>query len=156
MQKAEWDSEAWRLERDRKLREWIKNESAVQCVIMLSGISELWDDLIDEEVVPEQRVHRAFVQAIVGLQFNAFWSDHKHMLMPVVIVAINAWMDANVMQRAEDRNERILAYSLRNLTYELASMAAFCVSGWEGMRDVSLEMRRFFINDRYDDWEHAK
>lgn len=153
MPKAEWNTPAWREERDRQLEGWL-GEDAARCVVMLSGIAEVWDDMVDIGEAEPARRDRAFVHALVHLQYNRFWQEHQRSLMPLIVVSINAWMDSNQMQETDSANERILAYSLRNLSYELASMAAFCVGGWEHLRAVSLPMRRFFVNDPYSEWEH--
>lgn len=152
---VEWDSKEWRVKRDAIMSTWMLGErAAVECVVMLSGIAECWDDIIDEESVSEERIHRAFTHALVGLQLNQFYERHKHMLLPVVIASINAWLDANNLQSGT-RHERMAAFFLRNLGYELATIAAFCVGGWDHMREVSLEMRKFFWHETFEEWEHG-
>lgn len=153
--KAEWDSEEWRQKRDAILTTWMLGDrAAVECVVMISGISECWDDLIDEERVSEARIHQAFTHAMVGLQLNAFFDRHKGMLLPIIIASINAWMDANALQ-AGTKHERMAAFFMRNFGYELFTVAAFCVGGWSHMREISLEMRRFFWHETFEQWEHS-
>lgn len=151
-----WDSPEWRAVRDESLFRWLQDDAnAVACVVCLSTISEFWDDLIDKDHhSSEQEIHRGLVAAMIGLQDNPFWNKWHHKLMPIVIIATNAWMDSNELEPSKSDSERMLAYYLRNYAYEVTTMAAYCVGGWNWLRSVSMEMRRFFQHDSYFDWRN--
>lgn len=150
-----WDTPEWRFERDTKLREWmLGNEHAVRACVQISHIAEVWDDLVDGDRKPaDVEIAHAFQSAMVHLQVNPFYMANHGMLMGVVVVAINAWHDANVMQRG-GADERVEAFVLRNLGTELAMLCAFLVGGFDHMRKVSMEIREFFRNGGYSEWEH--
>ncbi len=151
-----WDSPEWRQVRDKSLFRWLREDSAaVDCVVCLSTISEFWDDLIDKDhTLTEQEIHRGLLAAMIGLQENPFWNRWHHKIMPVVIVGTNAWLDANELEPSQSDTERMLAYYLRNYAYEVATMAVYCAGGWDWLRSVSMEMRRFFQHDSYFDWRN--
>lgn len=152
--KADWDAEQWRVLRDAKLLEWmLGDKDAVRFLVAVSTVAECWDDLIDEAVVTEQRIHRAFTDALIGLNFNPFFVRHRDMLLPAMIMSINGWLDANDMQRSSDRTQRACAFVLRNLGIELIPLAAMLVGGWEHMRDVSQPVREFFAHETFEQWE---
>ena len=151
-----WDSNEWRKVRDANLLVWMcGNQSAVDVVVTLSTIAETWDDLYDgDKKVPRDRLNEALSMALVKLQVNAFYKSNEAIFWSLTVAAINAWMDANELQESNLRQERMLAFHIRNFGYEIASMAAFRTGGWEHLRRVSLEMRRFFAHEDYDSWEH--
>ncbi len=45
-----WDSLEWRNVRDEKFERWLGREGA-ECFVLLSTISEGWDDLLDRDKV---------------------------------------------------------------------------------------------------------
>ena len=151
-----WDTPEWRHTRDTKLREWmLGNENAVRVCTQVSHIAEVWDDLADGDRKPaEIEIAHAFQSAMVHLQTNPFYMANHGMLMGVIVVAINAWHDANALQKG-DADERMQAFFLRNLGLEIATMCAFLVGGFDHMRKVSLEMRAYFRHESYFDWEHC-
>lgn len=149
-----WDTPEWRHVRDTKLREWmLGNEHAVRVCTQISHIAEVWDDLVDGDRKPaDAEVSHAFQSAMVHLQTNPFYMANHGMLMGVIVVAINAWHDANDMKDGP-AHERMLAFFLRNLGIEVAILCAFLVGGYDHMRKASLEIRRFFHHETYEEWQ---
>ncbi len=148
-----WDSQEWRIDRDERLLRWMRgNADAADCVVALSTVSELWDDLIDRDrPVSDEEIHKGFVSVLIGLNDNPFWNGFHVKLMPIVIVGTNAWLDANKLQQSGSDNDRMLGFYIRNYCYEIASMAAYCAGGWDWLRSISMEMREFFQHDGYLD-----
>ena len=155
MDRLSFDSPEWRTLRDQKYLEWfLGNEYAVECALVLMNACELWDDLIDQDKeISTGQVHTAFTGIFVELTVNPFWQKSRLFLEPLIIQAINAWLDANELERASTRVERNQAFHLRNMPTELIPMIAFAVGGWEHTRRVSLEIRNFFTHESFDDWE---
>jgi hypothetical protein len=154
-ERMKWDGAAWREVRDAKLLDWmLGNQPAVDAFLMLSRISEVWDDLIDGEPVDPEDVHGAFVDALVRLQGNPFYRQHEGILMGVVIAGINAWLDSVQLETTPTEAARMHAFYLRNFAYELINVCAFAVGGWRHMRAVSADMRAFFTHETYAQWEH--
>lgn len=153
-----WDGDAYRMDRDMRLREWLLgNEDAVRVCVQTSHIAEVWDDLKDKDREPTDReVAHAFESMMIRLQTNPFYLQNHAMLTSVIVLAINAWHDSEEL-RAGDVERRMQAFFLRNLGIEIAMMCAFLVGGYDHLRKVSLEMREFFRHERFSDWdnEHA-
>lgn len=154
-EKLEWDSQAWRALRDRRLAEWLRGDAdAVECFIQLSTISETWDDLIDrDKPVADAQIHEVFSCALIRLQTNRFFLANHAAIMSAVITGVNAWMDANELETRATEKERALAFYIRNYCYEMLSVMVFAVGGWDWLRKVSLEMRMFFQHESYGQWE---
>lgn len=151
----EWDSPEWREERNKKLLAWLKDDfDAFMCVLGFSAISETWDDLIDGDKKPSpEEINRAFLTAIVHLNANRFYVRHCATILPVVFIGINSWFDANELEKSTKVDHRALAFYIRNYCYEIVSICAFCVGGFDWLRSISLEMRMFFQHESYFTWE---
>ena len=130
------------------------NKEAVDTVLALSTIAETWDDLHDGDKPPSKdRINEAFTLALVKLQVNDFYKANEALFYSQIVTSINAWMDSNQMQDSTDGHQRMLAWFLRSIGHEIASLAAFRVGGWEHMRRVSLEMRLFFQHETLETLE---
>jgi hypothetical protein len=151
----QWDTHDWRKLRDERLLSWLNGDiDAVATVVMLSTISETYDDLIDGDPVSPQQVHSTFIAATVGLQFNPFFKRWEQLIYGTVLAGLNAWLDSLELEKRDGEASRMHAFYLRNYLYELLNVCAFAVGGFDHMRAVSLEMRDFFTHETYNQWEH--
>lgn len=139
------DSVEWRVLRDSKLLEWFDgDQSAVDFIIAISSISELWDDLTDKDKTSTQEeINQVFWNALVTLPCNDFFNTHKTFLMPLILQSINAWHDS-VELEAGTENDRAYALTLRLLALQIAPMIVFIKKGFAQSRKVSVEMWRYF------------
>lgn len=141
---AEFDSASWRIIRDQKLREWIQDEWAVRFILDYSDAVELWDDLIDgDKEIDKKHIMRVFTNVLTVLPLNPFFNQHKAMLMPLINVALNAWVDSISLEKGSD-NDKAIAYVLRDYMHEIFIYTIFLTRGHDYMRSVSLEVRNFF------------
>jgi hypothetical protein len=148
---------SWRIARDERLSKWLLgDEQAIELVQMLGNISEVWDDLIDEESVPDEQVHLAMTAALLHLPRNPWWARAQPFIHPVLIMATNAWLDSVDMERSDNPKLKERAFCLRDMCIEVIPMMAYLVGGWAHMRKVSLDMREFFAHESFDDWEYSK
>jgi hypothetical protein len=149
-----FDTAEWIQLRDEKLMEWIGDPSAVDFIRILGLSTELFDDLVDRDRdVSNAQIFNLMISLWVKLPFNSFWNTHKGFLMPILLLAINAWQDANVLEK-NTGNDKVYAYVLRNLTLQILPMVIFILHGEKRMRELSLEMHRFFTEhetfEQYD------
>jgi hypothetical protein len=141
-----FDSPEWRSERDAMLSAWMKgDQSAVRFILQLGDVAELWDDLIDQDKPwpAADRVNRVFITALFELTGNRFFTENATYLRPLMFAGLNAWLDSVELEQAEDSWSKTWAYVLRDWYAELVPACAFLVGGFEHMRLVSLEARRF-------------
>jgi hypothetical protein len=105
-------------------------------------ITQVWDDLADKdkEIDPED-INRAFWLALVEIPRNRFYLRHAAEIGPFLAASINAWFDANELERGST-HERSLAFVLRDLVGGLISRCAYLIGGYEWMRKVSPDIRR--------------
>lgn len=151
---ASWDSTDWRAERDKKLLEWFKGDTAaVACLVAISSACEVWDDLVDGDLVTTPTVENMFIDLFLNLNVNPFFLHHRAQITAMMAMIINAWQDANSMAKLEDQEAHIKAYVLRNLGLELIPVFAYFIGGYSHMRSISMEMRTFVAHETFDQWE---
>lgn len=152
----QYDSPEWRATRDALYAHWFRGDKdAALFLHTVSNIIETWDDIIDDAVVTHSRVHEAFVNATVMLHANQFFRRHADYLLPVMMTAINAWIDScNLEKSKQNEDDAIRAFALKDIGIELWTQVAFLVGGYNHMRAVSSEIREFLMQDRFSTWEH--
>lgn len=154
-----WDTPEWRTERDERLLAWMcGNQAAVDTVLALSTIAEVWDDLYDgDKSTDKELLNRAFTLALVKLQVNDFYKTNEALFYALTVTSINAWLDANAWQKSGEERQRMMAFFLRNLGIEMVMLAVFRAGGWDHLRKVSLEIRTYFDHETFQHWnlEHA-
>lgn len=140
----EHDTPEWQRARDKRLHEWVGDPVAVEALIDISDACELFDDLIDrDKPIDDDHVVRVLFNLLTELPLNPFWERNKTVLIPVLIAGINAWLDANDLERGTD-NEKAMAYMLRIWYVEIVTLVIYLTRGRDYMRAVSLDVRRFF------------
>jgi hypothetical protein len=142
----EFDTPEWQALRDAKLKEWLGNDDALRFLAQFGDICELFDDLIDKDKpVPDEHVIRVLFTCLTEMPVNQYFERHKYQLIPIIITGINAWLDANHLERGS-RNDRVFAYVLRDWYVELIAYVIYSLRGKDYMRSVSMEIRRFFTH----------
>jgi len=146
-----WDSPEWRQVRDAKLLEWFNgNEDALQFLNLICDITELWDDLIDQDKpISQKDINDAMMAALIYLPLNPFYREHATYLTPLMISSINSWQDANTLSDGT-RSQRALAYTLRNMDIQIVQAIVFITQGYDRLREVSQDIWKFFGADQDD------
>lgn len=142
----EFDTPEWCALREKKLAEWVGDASALRFFGIFGDTCELFDDIIDrDKVIPEEHAVRVLFMVLTELPFNRFFETYKPQLVPIIITGINAWLDANTLEKGSD-NDKVFAYVLRDWYVELLSFIIFTLRGPEYLRSVSMEIRHFFTH----------
>ena len=154
----EFDTPEWRQVRDHKLREWVQDESALAWFLDFCHVCEFFDDMADQDKpISKADVATALFAALVEMPTNSFFTNHRQVLAGVIITGINAWLDANELEKTEypaetkfvQREDAIKAFCLRDWYMELLAVIIYLTAGPDQMRKVSLEARRFFQNESF-------
>ena len=157
----EFDTPEWRRIRDEKLREWIQNDHAVQWLIDFGQVCEVVDDLIDrDKPVADSAISGLLFATLVEMPNNLFFQANRAVLSGIVVTGINAWLDANTMERTQyaattkyaEMEELIRAFSLRGWYVEIISAILYITRGPTVMREISLEVRAFFNSESFVDY----
>ena len=145
-EELEFDTPAWRVLRNEKLLEWVKEPHAVDFLLQFGDAAELFDDLIDrDKQIEDAHIIRVLFSTWTELPVNPFFEKFKHQLIPVMVTGINAWLDANILEKGS-KNDQVFAYVLRDWYAELVALVIYLVRGRDYMRQVSVEVRRFFTH----------
>ena len=95
----------------------------------------------------------SFMNLMFVLPENVWFSTHKNYYLPLIMMSINAFHDANDLCKSDKPHLRNLAFHIRNLGIELYIATAFLLGGYEYMRKVSPEIRSFFAFETFEEWE---
>jgi len=143
---VKFDSEEWRAARNQKLVEWVQDPNAVKFVLDFSDACELFDDLIDrDKELEDGHVIRVLFNLFTEMPVNPFFDRWKAQLIPVIVTGINAWLDANELEKGDD-DQQVFAYVLRDWYMELLAFVIYLTRGRDCMRSVSMDVRHFFTH----------
>lgn len=152
-----FDSPEWRGDRDANLKAWLCGDThAVNFVLQMAEVAEVWDDLIDGDEVPTDRLHGAFVTAMFDITGNPFFCQHSVYLRPLMMAGINAWLDSVELEKRKDQWSTVWAYALRDFYMELVPACALLLGGFEHMRRVSIEAREFFQAETLEEYANGR
>ena len=150
-----FDSQPWRQARDAQLMAWLGDAYAVQYVQMIGEASEFFDDLIDKDKpISDEWIVGMMYKLLIDMHVNPFFTRYKSELVPIMSVAINAWLDANQLEKGTD-TQVSRAYVLRDLTLEILLHSIQLVRGRDYMRSVSLAVREFFLHESLDEYRES-
>jgi len=142
----EFDTYEWQQLRNQKLCEWVGDSYAVDFIIAFGDACELFDDMIDKDKpIEDAHVIRVLFSLITELPVNPFFDRYKHQLIPILVTGINAWLDANELERGTE-NDKVFAYVLRDWYMEFVSFVIYLTRGRDFMRMVSMDVRHFFTH----------
>lgn len=140
----DYDSNDWRSLRNSLLHSWVDDVHAVNFLLTIGEVAEVWDDLIDGDCeVSDDKINRTFTTLLTQLPFNPFFDKYKFQLAPLMVTGINAWQDSNELAKG-DETAKAMAYVLRDWYIELVMFVVYLLRGYDAMRKVSMEARKFF------------
>jgi hypothetical protein len=142
----EFDSGDWRAMRNEKLNEWIVDRHAIEFILQFFDFCEVIDDLWDQDKeVTKADLTRILFVALTGLPLNPFLVNYRSEIVPILVTGINAWLDANELEKGSD-NDKVFSYVLRDWYAELIAFVIYLTRGQDYMREVSMDVRRFFTH----------
>ena len=146
-------SPEWHQQSIANRRRWfLGHELAMAFIGTFFDAIELWDDLIDKDVViTDDHINRAFIGMLFALPANDWFVANRQHYLPLIMMMINAWHDANKLESSESKRLRNLAFHIRNLGLEIHIATAFLLGGYEHMRQVSPEIREFFAFEDFEE-----
>jgi hypothetical protein len=133
--------------------------SAIEFCLLLGQITQVWDDLIDGDNVElsKESINAAFWNLFVALPRNEFYRQHFDTLNPLLQAAIVDWWDSTVMQAEDSIQSKAIAYVLRDTLTTIVTHCARLVGGYDWMRTMSMEVRRYLYNETMEQFikEHS-
>lgn len=142
----EFDTPQWQALRDEKLREWVGDPQAIAFFNAFGDACELFDDVIDKDKpIEDAHAIRVLFSLLTELPLNPFFEQWKRQLIPIIVTGINAWLDANDLEKGSE-NDKVFSYVLRDWYVELLSFVIYVTKGRDYMRSKSLEIRQFYTH----------
>lgn len=140
-----------------QLRNWLKgNDDAVALINLLAGVSQVWDDLVDQDQeVSTTQISNTFVDMLVHLPRNRFYQMYFDELQPLIEAAILDWFTANTLEKG-DSHSRTVAYVLRDSLTAVLIRAMALVGGFEYAAAMAPEVRRVIHDEPIADYIGGK
>lgn len=118
------------------------------------NVAELWDDLVDKDrEIPLSEINDVFMGLLFVLPTNEFFRKHQERLLPVMLMAVNAFYDSESLKKSENIRIRKIAFQLRFALIEVFKTCALIIGGWEHLRNVSQEMIEFYAYEDFEEWD---
>jgi hypothetical protein len=118
------------------------NQAAVDYMLMVARVADVWDNLIDRDVpVSDEAINEAFWLLSVEIPGNAFFRNHVDDLRPVLATGILNWMAANKMEKSVEPRAIEIAHVIRYSIADVALLAALLCGGREWAAEVGPELR---------------
>lgn len=146
-------NQEWQIENQANKHKWfLGNQEAIDFVNGLFYCVEFWDDLIDkDEEISDERINECFQWLFLSLPANNWFIANRQAYLPIMKIAINAWIDANSMQNNKKRYIRNLAFHIRNYSTEVIIMTALLSGGDIHLRKYSEEIRTWYAFEEFKD-----
>lgn len=125
------------------LGQWLRgNTDAIDLVLAVHDVVEVWDDLIDKdaEIRPEA-INAVFYAALVTIPRNRFYKQHFDLLNPIIEAAILDWHTANALETRKTNDDLRNAYVLKCTGQLLTVLCARIIGGVNWARSVNLKIR---------------
>lgn len=117
------------------------NQSAVEFVLLVARVADVYDNLVDKDaVVLTKDIHDAFWALAIEMPGNAFYRAHMDDLRPVMATGIVNWITSNTMESMDFRAVEI-AHVIRYGIADVAILSALLCGGREWAAEVGPELR---------------
>jgi hypothetical protein len=129
-------------DRDFMLHAFKGNQAAVDYVLMVARVADVWDNLIDRDApVTDKDINDAFWLLAVEIPRNQFFQAFANDLLPVTATGILNWMTANGLERRAEHIAIEIAHVIRYSIADVVMLAALLCGGREWAAEVGPELR---------------
>ena len=123
------------------------NRQAVDACILLFGIAQVWDDLIDGDEVCQRDIHSAFIAALVELPTNPVVQMMPELPYHIYNVFLR-WRDATTLERSFPTDSDLhKCYMLRAGLYDIFVLIAAKLYGDDYAAHIGPKVRRLYGED---------
>ena len=130
---------------------YLKDADAVEFIELLGGISQVWDDVVDDDggdALTRRELHGAFNDALLRVPRNRFYLAFLDDLAPALSFAACNWKVANGLETAGGSENIALAYGLRSA---ITQLAVYCGALLHGHEYAEVEGWAFYAAAMADD-----
>ncbi len=124
------------------------NVPAAEFLQTFQAKAHLLDDVVDHAPARRDRDHvRIEMDWLLALTENTFVQSYKQQLVPVIVLGMNAWLDANQWQLSVDERKRTAADVVKGFYHEVLYLTALICGGFDHMRAMSEKYRAYDFED---------
>lgn len=129
-------------DREFMLHAFKGNQAAVDYVLAISRVVDVWDNLIDKDVpVSDEQINSAFFALMVEIPSNEFFLACREKLLPLHVTGIANWLIANRMEKSDEIRSLEIAHVIRYSIADVAVMAAVLCGGYQWAEEIGPELR---------------
>lgn len=127
------------------------NNDAYLCASTIYVCIDWIDNVVDGDVkTSAQESAKIFMNLTMMMSFNPFFLAHKEKLVPVLKVAMNAWLSSERLKDHEDYRVRIASDVLKGYFLELFYLIGFITGGEILEESLQLKWRGFDFDAKPD------
>lgn len=127
------------------------HQSATKLVNDLATVSQVWDDLIDDDkLTGKGRITDAFVILLSDIPRNQFYIEYFSELQPMIEAAMIDWLTANELEKAPEF--RRVSYVIRDNLSAVLICCAKIIGGMAWAIEVSETVRRFTHDEDFEEY----
>lgn len=129
-------------DREFMLHAFKGDQAAVDYVLLVARVADVWDNLIDRDVpVSEGDINDVFWMLAVELPRNRFYRANMDDLIPVTATGIVNWLTANKMEKDCEGLALEIAHVIRYSIADVAMLVAALCGGRKWAEEVGPELR---------------
>lgn len=124
-------------------------DDAHDWIMGLWNIAQVFDDMADGDHPARDNLDRAICDALILLPENRFYAAHKHILQPLLAIAILKWKASDDLERAGEATAFTFAW--RAGFYDLILASVQIVHGLDVAMEIGANVARLY-GERYEDY----
>lgn len=124
---------------------------AANFVAAFINLCHTFDDINDQDKpCDDKRMVKDFLAFQGEMLLNPWVRERYLLLWPLIVTALNAWLDSNDWAVGSDRQKRQDSDVIKGWYHEPVWFCAFLCGGWEHYRHVTSTMRDYQHETHYE------
>lgn len=138
---------------DEIFHKWLKgNTEAIELVDMLAGISQTWDDLIDQDkMVDGKAINEMMIDALIYLPQNKFYQQFPQ-LHCMFDHAISTWQESNFIEK-EQHEMLHVSFINRSVITPLIMYIIQIIGGRAWRLEAAKEIYPIIFDEPFEDYK---
>ncbi|GAB7221304.1 hypothetical protein VoSk93_05150 [Vibrio owensii] len=136
------------------------DKAAIDFVVKLFNISQIFDDLIDKDKpVSDEDIFRSYWLCLIELPKNPFYMRHAATLIPMMQIFLVDYRDSVILEReralTENEHGKNIAFVLRDSIGSIITHCAYLIGGYEHMANISVQVREVIFDESLEAYKEG-
>ena len=114
---------------------------AVQWLLDLWRVTQMLDDVVDNDPIDREELNSTIFLALVGLPANPFFQAHRINLLPVLATSVLKWQASNFVEQNGSADEKSFVW--RSAYYDVVLMVVMLCHGVEKATNAADYVKEF-------------